>query len=36
MNNPNFKHRNAYAINREDNSAEFDLTIYLEMWSIRL
>lgn len=25
MNNPNFKHRNAYAINREDNSAEFDL-----------
>ena len=25
MNNPTFKHRNAYAINREDNSAEFDL-----------
>lgn len=25
MNNPNFKRRNAYAINREDNSAEFDL-----------
>lgn len=25
MNNPNFKHRNAYAINHEDNSAEFDL-----------
>ena len=25
MNNPNFKHRNAYAINREDNRAEFDL-----------
>lgn len=25
MNNPNFKHRNAYTINREDNSAEFDL-----------
>lgn len=25
MNNPNFKHRNVYAINHEDNSAEFDL-----------
>ena len=25
MSNPDFKHRNAYAINREDNSAEFDL-----------
>lgn len=25
MSNPDFKHRNAYAINHEDNSAEFDL-----------
>lgn len=25
MNNVDFKHRNAYTINREDNSAEFDL-----------
>lgn len=25
MSNPDFKHRNAYTINHEDNSAEFDL-----------
>lgn len=25
MSNPDFKHRNAYTINREDDSAEFDL-----------